>query len=578
MKKYFNSLKLIVDFKYFTFFYLVSLFVILTFLEVLSISIIYPFVKFILSGELIFFDDIYNKFGFSLENVVIFLCILLIFSFVFKNIFSYFLRVKITKYCWKKLIILRKKISNFYISMPYEEFLDKGKVNIITSVRDYTRSIMQGFEALLKLIGEIIVLVSILIYLFYLNYEVTLIVFVLMLFFGSCYFKFFSKKLIFNGKRNLEGEKILNLNLINLFSGFQEIKAINKEEFFINRLTNGAEKISQANINNQKINLLPKYFLEVFIISFGLIYILYSYQNGISGDEIISTLSVYSFAALRLLPGLIQINLSLNEINYSKPPVSFILEDLKKINSKIGDQEKIINNINLKNVDEKFKYLELKDIRFKYKNSEKYIIDDINLNINKNEFIGITGQSGIGKSSLIGIIIGLLKQSSGEYNLYSNQNTKLSPKNLISFLGQEPIVIDGSLEDNIVFSEREVDFNQNKIKESIKFSDLENFISSLRDKEKTLVGENGITLSIGQKQRLALARCFYADREIMILDEPSSALDEKTQDNIFNNLKFLKGKKTIVVITHNKKTLKYCDKVYLFSKEKLEILELNEKY
>ena len=363
--------------------------------------------------------------------------------------------------------------------MPYEEFLNKGKVNIITSVRDYTRSIMQGFEALLKLIGETIVLSSILIYLFYLNYKVTLIVFALMLLFGYCYFSFFSKRLIFNGKKNLEGEKILNSNLINLFSGLQEIKAINKEEFFINRLTVGAEKISQANIKNQKINLLPKYFLEVFIISFGLIYILYSYKNGISGDEIISTLSVYSFAALRLLPGLIQINLSLNEINYSKPPISFILEDLNRIKSSIGDQKKSINNIN--NLEEKFKYLELKDIKFKYKNSENNIIDNINLNINKNEFVGITGQSGIGKSSLIGIIIGLLKQSNGEYNLFSNQNNKLSPKNLISFLGQEPIVIDGTIEDNIVFSEKNIDFDKNKIDESIKFSDLNNFISSLKD-------------------------------------------------------------------------------------------------
>ena len=155
MKKYFNSLKLIVDFKYFTFFYLVLLFVLLTFLEVLSISIIYPFMKFILSGELLFFDDFYNKFGFSEENIVIFLCIFLIFSFVLKNIFSYFLRVKIAEYCWTKLIVLRKKISNLYILMPYEEFLNKGKANIITSVRDYTRSIMQGFEALLNCLKQL---------------------------------------------------------------------------------------------------------------------------------------------------------------------------------------------------------------------------------------------------------------------------------------------------------------------------------------------------------------------------------------------------------------------------------------
>ena len=158
--------------------------------------------KFILSGELLFFDDFYNKFGFSEENIVIFLCIFLIFSFVLKNIFSYFLRVKIAEYCWTKLIVLRKKISNLYILMPYEEFLNKGKVNIITSVRDYTRSIMQGFEALLKLIGETIVLSSILIYLFYLNYKVTLIVFALMLLFGYCYFPFFQRNLFLMVKKS----------------------------------------------------------------------------------------------------------------------------------------------------------------------------------------------------------------------------------------------------------------------------------------------------------------------------------------------------------------------------------------
>ena len=574
MKRYINSLKFIIDFKNFTFFYLIFLLVILTFLEVLSISIIYPFIKFILSGELVFFEKIYSQMGLDRNYIIPFLCIFLIFCFTIKNLFSYFIKIVITNYCWKKLVILRKKISDFYIKMPYEEFLNKGKVNIITSIRDYTRSIMQGFEALLKLIGETIVLSSILIYLFYLNYEVTIIISFLMLIFGYLYFLFFSKKLISNGKKNLDGEKILNSNLITLFSGFQEIKAIQKENFFLNKLIDGSKKISNANIDTQKINFLPKHFLEIFIISFGLLYIMYSSQINVSGDEIIATLSVYSFAALRLLPGLIQINLSLNEINYSKPSISFIFSDLNQINN----GEKKLNNEKIKNLKEPFQFLELKNIEFKYKNSEKYIIKDVNLKINKNEFIGITGESGIGKSSLVGIIIGLLKQTSGEYSLYSSKKNKLIPENLISFLGQEPIVIDGSLEENIVFSEDKQDFDDQKIKESIKFSDLESFVLSLKSKEKTLIGENGITLSIGQKQRLALARCHYANREIMILDEPSSALDEKTQDNIFNNLKFLKGEKTIIVITHNKKTLKYCDKVYLFSKEKLQISDLNEKY
>ena len=568
MKNYFKNLKNIVGFTNRKFFYLISLFIILTLLEILSLSIIYPFIKFVLSGELFFLKEFFSKLNFEIKNITLFLCFFLILSFILKNLFSYFIKVTLTKYCWNRLIILRTKISNFYVSIPFEEFLNKGKVNIITSLRDYTRSIMQGFEAYLKLIGEMIVLISILTYLFILNFEVTLIISILMILFGYIYYRAFSKRLIFNGNKNLEGEKILNSNLITLFTGFQEIKAINKEDFFLNRLKFGASQISEANINNQKINLIPRYFLEVFLVTFGTMYILYSHLNNISGDEIVSTLSVYSFASLRLLPGLVQINLSMNEINFSKPAILFVSKDLNELKNFV---EKTSNKKNISDKNEIFSYLELKNLKFKYKNSENNIIDNINLKINKNNLIGITGESGVGKSSLIGIISGLLEQTSGEYHLYNDKNEKLEPKNFISYLSQEPIIIDGSIQENIVFSENQNDFVEKKILDAIKFSDLDKFISKLPHKEKTLVGENGITLSIGQKQRLALARCYYVDKQIMILDEPSSALDEKTQDNIFNNLKFLKGKKTIIVITHNKHTLTYCDKVYEFNEKKLKL-------
>ena len=113
MKKYFNSLRLIVDFKYFTFFYLVLLFVLLTFLEVLSISIIYPFIKFILSGELFFFNDFYYKFGFGEENVVVFLCIFLIFSFVLKKYFFIFFKSQNCRILLEKVNCFKKKNFKF---------------------------------------------------------------------------------------------------------------------------------------------------------------------------------------------------------------------------------------------------------------------------------------------------------------------------------------------------------------------------------------------------------------------------------------------------------------------------------
>ena len=149
---------------------------------------------------------------------------------------------------------------------------------------------------------------------------------------------------------------------------------------------------------------------------------------------------------------------------------------------------------------------------------------------------------------------------------------------MISYLPQEPIILDETLENNIALTGDIKKINKNKVLESLKFAVLDKFVFDLPQKTKTLLGENGVNLSIGQKQRLALARCHYLDRDIMILDEPSSALDEKTQDNIFNNLKFIKGKKTIIIITHNLKTLRDCNKVYEFENKTLIESSTHEKY
>ena len=107
MINYFKNLKNIVKFNNKTFFYLISLFVILTFLEVLSLSIIYPFIKFVLSGELFFFEEIFSKFNLEVKNITLFLCVFLILTFILKNLFSYFIRIKLVKYCWNKINFIK---------------------------------------------------------------------------------------------------------------------------------------------------------------------------------------------------------------------------------------------------------------------------------------------------------------------------------------------------------------------------------------------------------------------------------------------------------------------------------------
>ena len=548
--------------------------IIATFFEVFSLSIIYPMVKVMLGETNI---DYINNFPFieylNEYPLIIIFSLLLIFTFIIKNLITYLIRVWLATFSWISLVSLREKVVNEYTEMDYENFLNKGVVYINSSINEYTRIIIQGMESSLKLIGEILILILITSYLFFLNIKLTFILIFFVFIISISYYLLTFKKVITQGENNQEGEKKLYSSSFFLFRGIKEIKILRKENYLINKLISGAKKISNANISNQKIKLLPRYLLEAFFIVFGCIFIIFATKINYESSEILSLISVYAFAALRLLPSVSQIGTCINDINFAISPTNIVYKDVITEAKTIRKNSNINETLELK----KFKSLELNNISFKYKNSDKKILDKLSIKVIKNDFIGIIGPSGVGKSTLIDIFLGYLKPSEGEVNLIDQEYNNIEANQVMSYLAQEPIVIQGSILENIRLSENDAQINQSKILQAIKFAELENFVKKLKDGSETILGEGGINLSIGQKQRLALARCFYSERDIMILDEPSSALDEETEDNVFNNLNFLKGKKTIILITHNHRTLKFCNKIFKFDDKTLKPHNLNEK-
>ena len=305
-----------------------------------------------------------------------------------------------------------------------------------------------------------------------------------------------------------------------------------------------------------------------------MLFIYFSVIKGHVYTDIILTIGVYAVAAFRIFPSTSKIIISINDMIFAKPATDRIFKDLI-------DGHSIASNLKKQSLTSQkdiLSHIEFKDVNFKYKNADQLVIENINLKIKSKELIGITGSSGIGKSTFVDIILGFLKPTTGNFNFVS-KSTKNMTGNFTSYLPQEPILINGTIEENITFENKSDNkINNKKINESLNFSDLKRFVDTLKNGTETLLGDNGINLSVGQKQRLALARCFYSDREIMILDEPTSSLDDETQDNIFNNIKYLKGKKTIIIVSHNLKTLKVCDRVFRFENKTFSEIDINEKY
>jgi ABC-type bacteriocin/lantibiotic exporter with double-glycine peptidase domain len=209
-------------------------------------------------------------------------------------------------------------------------------------------------------------------------------------------------------------------------------------------------------------------------------------------------------------------------------------------------------------------------VNFSFKNKEQKILSNLNLKINKNETLGFVGKSGSGKTTIVKILLGLIKPDHGELlvdDKVINQTDVKDYQTLFSYLSQENLFIPGSIKKNVAFGDNNID--EKKLYESLRITNCLEFVEKLENKIDHEIIEDGKNFSIGQLQRLALARAIYFDNQVLILDEPTSALDSDSELKFLDLINNLKSKKTIIIISHKKDTLKNCDNIYEIQDQKL---------
>ena len=197
-------------------------------------------------------------------------------------------------------------------------------------------------------------------------------------------------------------------------------------------------------------------------------------------------------------------------------------------------------------------------------------MNDINFQIKKNEFIGIIGETGSGKSTLIDLLTGLIKPVSGSIEVDGNSISK-NPNSWIEKIGYVPqnvYLTDDTIEKNISFG-YDKDMSNEEMEKAIKNAQLTKFIASLKDGIKTKVGERAVKISGGERQRIGIARALYRNPDILLFDEATSALDIETENSFFNTLNSLKKKKTIIFITHRRNNLGFFNQVFLIKNTNL---------
>lgn len=250
---------------------------------------------------------------------------------------------------------------------------------------------------------------------------------------------------------------------------------------------------------------------------------------------------------------------------------------LKRVSNLLDEKIDILDLHTSKNVDKLEGKITFKNFSYSYLNNDVYQLENINLEINAGENIGIVGKIGSGKTTLVSSLLRLDNYEKGTLFLDGNDIMDLKIKdvrNNISFVPQDNFLFSTSIEDNVAFSQNEI--NEEKVIEACQFADVDNNIVDFIDGYKTLVGERGVTLSGGQKQRISIARAYLKDAPIMVLDDSVSAVDVKTEEKILSNIKEKRKGKTTILVSSRVSTVEHLDRIIVLNEGKVEAFDTHD--
>ncbi len=551
-------------------------------LETLGVSMILPVMNVVLEEDAvnqhIYLQWICNIFKIGYDDtktLMIVVMLGLIVMFAVKNIFL-FLQLKVQmKFVYTNQFATSRRMMINFMKRPYEYYLGADTSVIQRQITSDVNNMYGMILSILQLTSEAIVFVCLIGVSFLADVKMTVTVAILLiavLLIIKCILKPIMTKA---GIENQDYYSGLYKWINQAVTGIKEIKIANKESYFINEYSAcGAGYVGAV----QKYNLFnaaPRLLIETIAIAGMIIYLMICLLNGEQVMDIMPQLTLLALVAMRLIPCANRINNYLTSIAYFEPflwNVSDSLQDEIRDESIDYSATAYIKTPEVAKMSIK-ESLELKDISYKYPNTDKYIFDHASMDIPIGKSVGIVGTSGAGKTTVVDILLGLLNLEGGQI-LADGKETKDNYQSFLKNVGYIPqtiFMIDSTIRRNVAFGIPDEDIDDEKVWHALKEAQLDEFVKSLPEGLDTGIGERGIRISGGQRQRIGIARALFEDPEVLVLDEATSALDNETEAAIMESINFLHGKKTLIIIAHRLQTIEKCDMVYRIENGKISI-------
>ena len=540
-------------------------------LEACSIGLVIPIITTLLDPEAVngdgYLGDIYRFLGMkSTSQFTIVMLLVIIAAFVVKNVFLYFQNVVQLRFVYTNQFATSRRMMINFMERPYEYYLNADTSVIQISITSDVNNMYGLILSSLQLLSEIIMFLVLVIVLMTQDPMMILtiaLLLVIVLLVIKCILK---PIMIKAGEDNQEYYSGLYKWIDQSVMGIKEIKIANKESYFINEYSKcGAGYVGAVQKYNI-YNATPRLLIETVCIAGLVLYLILQIASGKEVAAMITQIGVFAVAAMRLLPSANRINNYLTSISYFEPFFMGVSDNLQEeINDRNVnyDAEAYEARKEIKKLPV-LKKIELKDIVYKYPNTDVLIFNHADMEIPVGCSVGVVGTSGAGKTTIIDVLLGLLNIQEGSIladGVEVREHYEEWLKN-IGYIPQTIFMIDASIRKNVAFGVPDEEIDDNKVWQALKEAQLDEFVKGLPEGLDTGIGERGIRLSGGQRQRIGIARALFEDPEVLVLDEATSALDNETEAAIMDSINRLHGRKTLIIIAHRLQTIEKCDMVY----------------
>jgi ATP-binding cassette, subfamily B, bacterial PglK len=545
-------------------------FLLISAIELIGLGLILPYTAVVLSLNLPD-DNIFFRLLLSLNLPMaspfpgLILGVTLLIIFLVRTVAGIYLKYVSTRFAWDQNRRLRRQLLEGFFAAPYIENTKRDSATLIQTAENYTEAFSISLVLLLQILGDTLIVVVIFGFLISMSPQISFLIILFAALFTISFTFSFKGLLLRSGQ---EANKSIHraIKLIqNSVTGYKEIKIFGKDDFLVSAIDGESKKMGAAHTKAMVIAEASRYLMEFGIIATVILIFSAVLVLDLGQSFKIPEVATTMLAILRIAAPVQKGLQSTLRISFYRPALSSLITELRRV----GDNLDCLASEGPSTLDgrhiRRFQKLTLHNVSFKYPSRDEWAINNVSLAINRGEIIGIQGPSGSGKSTLVDLILGFLVPTKGEISF--NNNISLTSniatwRKLIAYIPQDEFFLDEDISTNISLQWIIDETSLKIMDDAIQSADLRSFVQAAPGGLSMTIGEVGSKLSGGERQRLSIARALFHQREVLVMDESTNALDQKTQSYVLKNIQKLRETRTIVIISHQPSVLAYCDKVF----------------